>query len=187
MNDLAASLSPINSDVPDGYTFNLTPDDSPDSRFVIIEATTPTGTRRLAWTDPDRFFDGVRTAQGELIEHELGQAWPRCPTHGSHPLKPEPDAWHCPSSPDNHWDYGTLKKTPVVPEPQREDGEVRWWMDDLAWGVVADHEGDLFVLWSMIEGTGYKSLVEGERVEYQVATARPGRFQRRAQWVRRST
>lgn len=55
---------------------------------------------------------------------------------------------------------------------------MRWWLDDLAWGVVADHEGDVFVHFSMIEGTGYRSLPEGERVGIEVGTARHGMFRR---------
>ena len=144
--------------------------------------------------DLDRQLLGhkLRTIQGELIEHGLGYVWPRCPRHGSHPLRAEGDGWHCPtvaptgsSAPGTErWEYGTLANLPVPPEPRREDGEVRWYLDDLGWGVIAHHEGDLFVHFSAIAGDGYRMLKEGERVTFVVDPGHQGRF-RRASHVRR--
>ena len=129
----------------------------------------------------------LRDSQGELIEHELGYAWPRCPDHGSHPLRPEADGWHCPivseTNADRSWTYGTLSSSSIALEPPRADGEVRWYLDDLGWGVIAHREGDLFVLFSSIQGSGYRSLREGERVTFDVAEGRQGKF-RRAERVR---
>lgn len=180
-------IAAINRDLPDGYRLRLNDNDPPEPHWIAIEAEVPNGeVQQLAWAPDDRtLFDALRTAQGELIEHELGEAWPRCPTHGSHPLVPLSDGWHCPDDPDSRWDYGTLKNTPVAPEPDREDGEVRWWLEDEGWGVVAHHEGDLFVHFSAIEAEGYRALKEGERVEFRVSSGPQGRFQR-ADWVRQA-
>jgi len=185
-------LTAVSADLPAGYGLVLNEDSPPGTSFVGIDARLPDGrVRNLAWMSPDPagLLHGLRTAQGELIEHELGEAWPRCPTHGTHPLKPREDGWRCPAGEGGPWAYGTLADVPVSPEPHREDGVVRWWLDDLGWGVVASDEGDVWVHFSAVEAQGYRSLTEGERVEYRVGTglygeARQGAF-RQAEWVRR--
>lgn len=51
----------------------------------------------------------------------------------------------------------------------RETGKVVRWMDDKGFGFIQPDAGgkDVFVHHSSIEGAGFKSLAEGERVEYE--------------------
>ncbi len=193
-------LERFNSDLPTGYKVRC----EADPELGLVLALWSHGTEW--WREGiavqgvlDRRLVGakLRTLQGELIEHEFGHAWPRCPVHGSHPLRAEGDGWHCPivdstsasslpPHPDTEWwDYGSLARFPAPPEPHREDGMVRWYLDDLGWGVIAHHEGDLFVHFSAIAGDGYRRLEEGERVAFNVDPGRQGKF-RRAVHVRRA-
>jgi cold shock protein len=184
-NTTDSVLDAVNRDLPDGYSLRLSDAKTFEHGWMAVEAVCPDGTvRHLTWMAGfSQLFSGLRTAQSELIEHEFGEAWPRCPLHGSHPLKPEPDGWHCPTDGVEVWAYGSIKDDFVEPEPNLIDGVVRWWADDLGWGVVADRDGDVFVHFSMIEGTGYRSLNEGDRVEYRVSAGMQGKF-RQAEWAR---
>jgi cold shock protein len=191
--DTAELLVAISADLPSGYSLRLTHDSPPGTDWIGIEVVLPSSAVfLLAWMmgdDDVQFLHALRTAQGELIEFVLGEAWPRCPAHGSHPLQPGFVGWACPVGSAGPWDYGTLANLPVAPEAYREDGEVRWWLEDLGWGVVAGDEGDVRVHFSAVEPKGYRSLTEGEKVEYRVRTGlygelRQGAF-RQAEWVRR--
>ena len=48
-------------------------------------------------------------------------------------------------------------------------GTVKWFSDDKGYGFITPDEGDkdLFVHHSAITGSGYKSLQEGAKVEYE--------------------
>ena len=51
----------------------------------------------------------------------------------------------------------------------RESGTVKWFNDAKGYGFIQrDNGGDVFVHYSAILGTGFRSLVEGQRVEYEV-------------------
>ena len=54
-------------------------------------------------------------------------------------------------------------------------GTVRWFSEEKGYGFIAPDEGgeDLFVYYSAIEGSGFRSLEEGERVSYE--SVREGR------------
>jgi CspA family cold shock protein len=119
--------------------------------------------------------------QSDIMECVVGGAWPRCPIHGRHPLRVGGTEWTCPVRSDR-WPIGDLPTT-TVSEPKVEDNTVRWWSDDLGWGVVAHHEGDIFVLFSMLDGSGYRNLQEDDRVEVKLAHRMQGRL-RAAQHVR---
>jgi cold shock CspA family protein len=106
-----------------------------------------------------------------LIEHEVGAAWPRCPTHGSHPLEPDVVGWECPTT-EHSWPYGSIAANTPPAEPARADDEVRWMLH--GWGLIAHHEGDL---WFM----HFPDLAEGQRVSYVVEPARQGLFRRAAE------
>ena len=51
----------------------------------------------------------------------------------------------------------------------RERGHVKWFNATKGYGFISRAEGgDVFVHYSAIEGTGYRSLEDGEEVEFQV-------------------
>ena len=167
----------FSADLPSGYEVRCEPDAEWGLRLVALRAGDPCGEVFLNRDSLDRPIHDqpaigwkLRELQGELIEHEFGCAWPRCPVHGSHPLHANSDGWHCPTTaaadvryPDaQRWEYGSLAQVPVSPEPPRADGAVRWYLDDLGWGVIAHHQGDLFVHFSSIIGEGYRNLEEGQ-------------------------
>jgi len=55
-------------------------------------------------------------------------------------------------------------------------GTVKWFSEEKGYGFIApDEEGeDLFVHYTGIEGEGYRSLEEGERVSYEPTRGRKG-------------
>jgi CspA family cold shock protein len=55
-------------------------------------------------------------------------------------------------------------------------GTVKWFNDAKGYGFIAPDEGskDLFVHHSAIAGEGFKSLAEGDRVEYESREGQKG-------------
>ena len=55
-------------------------------------------------------------------------------------------------------------------------GTVKWFNEEKGYGFIAADEGgeDLFVHYSSIEGKGFRSLEEGERVSYEPVQGRKG-------------
>ena len=46
-------------------------------------------------------------------------------------------------------------------------GTVKWFKDDKGYGFITGEDGvDVFVHFSAIQGEGFKSLAEGQKVEY---------------------
>jgi cold shock protein len=67
-------------------------------------------------------------------------------------------------------------------------GTVRWFSEEKGYGFISpeDGEGEIFVHYTDIEGEGFRSLAEGERVSYEVATSSRGaRRREEAKEVRR--
>jgi CspA family cold shock protein len=61
-------------------------------------------------------------------------------------------------------------------------GTVKWFNPEKGFGFIArDEGGDVFVHYSAIEGDGYRTLEDGQRVEFDVG---PGRKGDEAQHVR---
>lgn len=58
---------------------------------------------------------------------------------------------------------------------ERETGTVKWFSDQKGYGFLArDAGGDVFVHYSAITGQGFRTLREGERVEFRVESGPKG-------------
>jgi len=56
-----------------------------------------------------------------------------------------------------------------------ERGHVKWFNNSKGYGFIAREDGsDIFVHYSAIEGEGYKSLEQGQEVEFDVAQTGKG-------------
>lgn len=53
---------------------------------------------------------------------------------------------------------------------ERQTGTVKWFNDQKGYGFIARDEGggDIFVHHSAIQMQGYRSLIEGQRVEFTI-------------------
>jgi CspA family cold shock protein len=52
---------------------------------------------------------------------------------------------------------------------ERESGTVKWFNGGKGYGFIAREEGgDVFVHYSAIQGTGFRNLEEGQKVEFDV-------------------
>src|SRR5262245_23508745 len=59
--------------------------------------------------------------------------------------------------------------------PHVATGTVKWFNNEKGYGFIArEGEPDVFVHFSAIEGTGYRSLEEGQRVEFDVGPGKKG-------------
>jgi CspA family cold shock protein len=78
------------------------------------------------------------------------------------------------------------RENPFCQEDQSlASGTVKWFNDQKGYGFIAqDSGGDVFVHYSGIEGSGFRSLSEGERVEFEVV---PGDKGPQAKSVRKLT
>lgn len=52
---------------------------------------------------------------------------------------------------------------------ERETGTVKWFSDEKGYGFISRQSGsDVFVHYSSVEGQGFRSLSEGQLVEFEV-------------------
>ncbi|MCK8604057.1 cold-shock protein [Desulfoferrobacter suflitae] len=55
------------------------------------------------------------------------------------------------------------------------EGRVKWFNDKKGYGFIeTEGQGDVFVHYSSIEGSGFRSLSEGERVQFDVEQGSKG-------------
>lgn len=58
---------------------------------------------------------------------------------------------------------------------ERKSGTVKWFNASKGYGfITSDKEGDIFVHYSSISSNGYRSLEEGQRVEFSVSQGEKG-------------
>jgi len=58
---------------------------------------------------------------------------------------------------------------------ERETGSVKWFNDAKGYGFIERPQGgDVFVHFSSVRGTGFKTLTEGQRVDYVVSEGQKG-------------
>jgi cold shock protein len=56
-----------------------------------------------------------------------------------------------------------------------EKGTVKWFNSSKGYGFITREQGgDVFVHFNAIQGTGYKSLDEGDQVEFEVTQGQKG-------------
>lgn len=55
-------------------------------------------------------------------------------------------------------------------------GEVKWFNNAKGWGFIIPSEGgeDIFVHFSAIQGSGYKTLIPGQQVQYELIKGERG-------------
>jgi CspA family cold shock protein len=57
-------------------------------------------------------------------------------------------------------------------------GKVKWFNPGKGYGFIEQEEGDdVFVHYSEIQGEGFKTLTEGDEVEFEVTAGQDGRMQ----------
>lgn len=58
---------------------------------------------------------------------------------------------------------------------ERTSGTVKWFNSSKGYGFIRPEEGpDVFVHYSAIQGQGYRSLEEGDRVEFTIESSPKG-------------
>lgn len=58
-----------------------------------------------------------------------------------------------------------------------ETGLVKWFNNAKGWGFISRNDGtDVFVHYSQIKGDGYRTLRQGDEVEFQLRTGPRGQF-----------
>ena len=78
--------------------------------------------------------------------------------------------------------WGAAETATAIGSKALATGSVKWFNAEKGYGFISREDGpDVFVHFSAIQGTGYRSLEEGQAVEFDVG---PGRKGEEAQNVR---
>jgi len=58
-------------------------------------------------------------------------------------------------------------------------GTVKWFNENKGWGFIVPDDGgdDVFVHYSAIESEGFKTLKEGQKVDYELKLGKNGKYQ----------
>lgn len=65
--------------------------------------------------------------------------------------------------------------SPECKEQKMAEGTVKWFNDAKGFGFIEQENGpDVFVHFSAIQAEGFKSLLEGDRVEFEVTEGQKG-------------
>ena len=136
-----------------GFGF-ITPEDGGEDLFVHQTAITSQGFRTLAENE-DVEFDAIEEG-GKAKAINVVSKGGAAPTggKGGGRGKPQPRKW-----PEG-----------VDPSEGKQIGAVKWFSADKGFGFIAPASGgeDLFVHQSAIHAPGFRSLMEGEEIEFKV-------------------
>ena len=81
-----------------------------------------------------------------------------------------------PGSGGGHSRGGGERQAVAVATEGRVQGSVKWFNESKGFGFIVPDEGDeVFVHYSSILGDGFRSLAEGQRVEFDVVEGERGR------------
>jgi CspA family cold shock protein len=72
--------------------------------------------------------------------------------------------------------YGKPNVSGVKTMAERTTGTVKWFNGEKGYGFITQENGpDLFVHYSEIQGGGFRSLNEGDKVEFEVTDGKKGK------------
>ncbi len=76
-------------------------------------------------------------------------------------------------------EHGLLQRSPGSQQEVNKSmsqGSVKWFNGEKGFGFIAQDAGgpDVFVHYSQISGSGFKSLDEGQRVEFEIGQGQKG-------------
>lgn len=56
-----------------------------------------------------------------------------------------------------------------------QEGTVKWFSNEMGYGFIASAHDEYFVHYKEIQGTGFKTLAEGQKVEFEIGTSARGK------------